>query len=90
VINQLQEEFQAAGKLSLFHALRPFLTTDKGEVSYQEVADQLGMGLNTVRTSIFRLRQKYARTFRSEIARTVGEECDVDEEIRALLSSLAS
>lgn len=89
VLNQLQEEFQAADKLPLFNAIKPFLTTDKGEVSYQEVADQLNMGLNSVRTAIFRLRQKYARTFRNEIAQTVGEEKDIDEEIRDLLTSLA-
>ena len=89
VISQLQEEFQAANKLPLFNAIKPFLTTDKGEVSYQEVADQLNMGLNSVRTAIFRLRQKYARTFRNEIAQTVGEEKDIDEEIRDLLTSLA-
>ncbi len=88
VIKRLQDEFQIAGKLPLFHAIRPFLTSDKGEVSYQEVADQLGMGLNSVRTAIFRFRQRYARTFRDEIALTVGEEKDIDEEIRDLLASL--
>jgi len=89
VMDRLQDEFQAAGKLDLFHAIKPFLTTDKGEVSYQKIADQLNMGLNSLRTAIFRLRQKYARTFRNEIAQTVGEENDIDEEIRDLLASLA-
>ena len=88
VMEHLKEEFQATDRLPLFQALKPFLTTDKGEVSYQEIADQLDMGVNSVRSAIFRLRQKYARTFRNEIAQTVGNEGEIDDEIQALLASL--
>jgi len=87
-MEHLKEEFQATDRLPLFQALKPFLTTDKGEVSYQEIADQLDMGVNSVRSAIFRLRQKYARTFRNEIAQTVGNEGEIDDEIQALLASL--
>ncbi|MDF1753641.1 MAG: sigma-70 family RNA polymerase sigma factor [Verrucomicrobiales bacterium] len=89
VMDRLKREFIAAQKLDQFEAFKPFLVDDKGTVSYSEVATNLGMGVNTVRTAIHRFRHRYARCFRDEIAETVEKEEDVESEIIELLAALS-
>jgi hypothetical protein len=41
-----------------------------------------------VRSSVQRIRQRYAALFREEIASTVNDPCDIDGEIAYLLNAL--
>ena len=88
VIRRLEKDFRDSGRINEYNAFRPFLTADKGEVTYKEVAVELSVGINTAKTSIYRFRQKYARFFREEIEQTIGDDEDIEEEIKALLTSL--
>ena len=87
VMQRLEREFRAVGKYDQFEVLRPLLSSGK-KVPYKEVGQRLGMGLNSVKTTIYRLRQRYARAFREEIACTLIDDGDVDDEIAELLNSL--
>lgn len=90
VMERLEREFRAAQKIDQFEAFKPFLVDEKGTVPYSEVAANLGMGVNTVRTAIHRFRHRYARCFRDEIAETVENEEDVENEIMELLAALSN
>ena len=46
------------------------------------------MGVGAVRTLIHRLRKQYTCLLREEVARTVSEPVDVQEEIHALCDAL--
>jgi RNA polymerase sigma-70 factor (ECF subfamily) len=86
VLGRLRAEMIAAGKASLFDALRPFLTDAAGTMSYPEAAARLAMTEAATRKSVQRLRQRYRELLREEVAHTVGAPHEVEEELRHLLS----
>jgi len=48
------------------------------------VAARLGVPIATLRTWLWRLRQRYRDSLRTEVASTVSDPADVDEELRYL------
>ncbi len=68
-----------------FEQLKACLTGDNPE-RYREIALTLGMTENAVKTAVHRLRERYGRLLREEVAETVASAAEVDEEVRHLLS----
>lgn len=89
VLNQLAEEMRRSGKDELFAALKVYLAAASTAPPHAEVGGQLGMSEGAVKVAAHRLRQRYKQLLRDEIARTVGAEADVDEEIGRLFAALA-
>lgn len=77
------------GKQELFDHLKVYLTTDKDAVPYQNVATELGMTEGSVRVAVHRLRRRYRKLLRDEIAQTVGDEDQIDEEMGSLFAAVA-
>jgi RNA polymerase sigma-70 factor (ECF subfamily) len=90
VMATLQAEFAAAGRSDEFNGLVVLLHRDPDAVSYEALAERLGVSAGALRTSAYRLRQKYRKLLRSEIAETVSTSEETDEEIRFLLSVVGS
>jgi RNA polymerase sigma-70 factor (ECF subfamily) len=88
-INTLRAELVAAGKGEIFETLSPFLEGDKTGVRYEDVAQQMGIGLGAVKSLIHRLRRQFAATLRCEIMHTVSAPHEVDDELRRLRSVFA-
>jgi len=86
----LRTDFIARGKERLFDGLSSFLTSDLHEKSYQSAADQLGLPLSAIKTTVHRLRRDYREKLREEIGRTVASPEEVDDELRCLRKVLAS
>jgi RNA polymerase sigma factor (sigma-70 family) len=86
----LRQEYAAQGKASTFDTLMVFLGSNDSDsrLSYEEAANMLGVGVAGVRTLIHRLRKQYTRLLRAEVARTVSEPVEVQEEIHALCDAL--
>ena len=89
VLNRLRSESDTAETAGRFDALKAFLLDPKGEVSYADAAQRLGMTVSAVRSSIFRLRQRYRDLLRKEISNAVSSPEEVDDEVRHLLSVLS-
>ena len=89
VIERLQKECEADGKTKLFGQLKIFLTSGKDGTAQAEVAQALGMEEGAVRVAIHRLRKRYRELLRDEIAQTLADAADVDEEMRALFGAFA-
>jgi RNA polymerase sigma-70 factor (ECF subfamily) len=89
VIGRLQKEWAAGGKAKLFEQLKVFLTAGRGESSYSETAKKSGMEETAVRVAVHRLRKRYRQLLRDEIAQTLSDAGDVDEEMRALFGAFA-
>ncbi len=90
VIENLQRECDTEGKAKLFEQLKVFLTAGKGELSHAEAAQRLGMDETAVRVAVHRLRKRYRKLLRDEIAQTLANAADVDEEMRALFGAFTA
>lgn len=66
-----------------FEALRPWLMGD-GAASHAETAKTLGMSEGAVKVAVHRLRRRFRELLRQEIAETLDDEADLDDELRYL------
>jgi RNA polymerase sigma factor (sigma-70 family) len=85
-MNKVRSEFEATGKRELFEALKGSLTGE--EPARSETAARLGMTEGAVKVAVHRLRQRYRDLLRAEIAETVSDPSDIDDEMRHLLAAL--
>jgi RNA polymerase sigma factor (sigma-70 family) len=88
-VSGLRADFVARGKERLFDGLSSFLTSDLRETSYQSAAEQLGLPLSAIKTTVHRLRLEYRSKLREEISRTVSSPEEIDEELLYLRKVLA-
>ncbi len=89
VLERLEAEFLARDRKSVFDQLRVFLLGERGSPSYAEVAGSLQMTEGAVKVAVHRLRQHYQELFREEVANTVEQPGEVNEEVKHLFSVLA-
>ena len=90
VIGRLQGECIADGKGGLFEQLKTFLTAGSDSRSHADAASSLNMDEVAVRVAVHRLRKRYRVLLRDEIAQTLADESQVDEEMRALFRAFAA
>ncbi len=88
VMESLREEFVSRGRAAVHDAMLPHLTcavpADDGLL-----ASSLGMDPAALRVALHRFRRRFGELLRSEVAYTVADPEDVEEEIRYLLSVMA-
>jgi RNA polymerase sigma factor (sigma-70 family) len=89
VLTRLEQEYCEAGRDRLFVALKPFLVEASRAITYAEVGAQLGVSEEVVKKSVQRLRRRYGRLFREEIAHTLGDPAHVEDELRYLRQVLS-
>lgn len=87
-MERLRREYESVGKPGEYGVLKAYLTADRGEIPYADVAAKLGMTPGAARVAVHRLRRRFREVFRSGIADTVAHEDDVDDELRHLLGAL--
>jgi RNA polymerase sigma factor (sigma-70 family) len=85
-MDRLQAERVAEGDASPFQRLRGFLTGSEPRIPYREAAAELGMTEGAVKSAVHRLRRRYGSLLREEIAHTVRDPSEVDDEVRHLLA----
>jgi RNA polymerase sigma-70 factor (ECF subfamily) len=88
-MGRLEAEMADKNKQKLFDCLKVSLTTDKDVIPYQNMAAELEMTEGSVRVAVHRLRRRYRKLLRDEIAQTVGDEDQIDEEMGCLFAALA-
>lgn len=89
VHDRLQKEYTDAGKQEQYEQLKPFLV-GASELEPQEVvAQRLGMTGGAFRTAIYRLRRRFRQLVLNEIAHTVAELDEVDDEVQRLFAALS-
>jgi RNA polymerase sigma-70 factor (ECF subfamily) len=90
VVHRLEAEYAAEGQGSQFDALRSALTGDASTAPYADLAAKLGSTEGALRVAVHRMRRRYRRLLRDEIAGTLASPEDVDDELRCLLEALSS
>lgn len=90
VLMTLAEEHKAAGKSDQFEAVKPWLTGDAEDVSQAEAAHRLGINEGALKVAIHRLRRRFRELVKAELAHTLHDPSQVDDELSCLLSALTS
>lgn len=87
--SRLREEYAAAGKAHLYFALKDFPLSGKSERSFQQAATELGMTVPSLKSAVHRLRARYRELVREEVAHTVADPAELNEEARHLIAVLS-
>jgi len=85
----LAGEFAAAGKSEQFETLKPWLLGEVESLSQADAARQLGLTEGAAKVAIHRLRKRFRELVKAEIAQTVGDAAQVQDELRYLLEVLS-
>lgn len=88
-MNALERECQENGKGVLFGEVKELLSSDRDAPTYAELGRRLNLGEGALRMAVLRLRRRYGELLRHEVAQTVGQPEEVDEEMRLLLELIA-
>ena len=86
---RLRAEHERAGKGQVFAELAMFLPGGEAGSTMAESADRVGMSETAVKVAVHRLRQRFRAVFREEIAETVDNPQDIDEETRHVAEALS-
>ena len=89
-LRRLREECETKGRLRLFETLSPYLAAERTEISYATLGRNLGVSEAMVKKQLHNLRQRNRWLLRDEVAHTVENPADVDDEIRHLCAALAA
>jgi RNA polymerase sigma-70 factor (ECF subfamily) len=84
----VERELAEAGKSAQFTRLRPWLTGESIALPQAAAAEQLGLSEAAVKVAIHRLRQRFREAVKAEIAQTVPDGADIDDELRHLVAVL--
>jgi RNA polymerase sigma-70 factor (ECF subfamily) len=90
VLEALRCEYDAAGKVALFDALKIFLYGEKSAESQAAIAARFEMTEGAVRAAVHRLRGRYRDRLREFVGRTVANPSEIEPELRHLLAVLSA
>lgn len=85
-LNQLRDEETLKGAGDCYDQLERFLTGETIGIRYRQVAEALAMNEESVRVRVHRLRRRFGALLRQQIADTIADRNEADDEIRHLLS----
>jgi RNA polymerase sigma-70 factor (ECF subfamily) len=89
VLKRLEQEVMEAGRGRMFSQLKGVLTGDRGGMSHAELARRLDMSEAAVTMAVHRLRRRFRQLIRSEIAHTVRQPDEIEDEMRHLCQVLS-
>jgi RNA polymerase sigma factor (sigma-70 family) len=87
-LSRLQAEFERSGRAAEFEILKGCLMAARGAIDYEMIASQLQTSEGAARVAVHRLRKRFREVYREEIAQTVAEGADLQDELRHLAAAL--
>jgi len=87
---RLAAEEARAGKAEPFARLAPLLTGADDAQPYAELAPALASTPGALRVAVHRLRRRYGELLREEVAGTLADPAEVEDELRALAAALGT
>jgi RNA polymerase sigma-70 factor (ECF subfamily) len=88
-LGRLKSCYRGEGKAAVYDALKDFLSSEAADGDYARIGKKLGMKTGTVAKAVYDVRKRYRELVREEIAHTVTNPADVEEEMRSLLAALS-
>jgi DNA-directed RNA polymerase specialized sigma24 family protein len=90
VLARLRRDWQATGRPTEFDELKACLLGQHPVGGYTAAATRLGTTEGALKTAVHRLRRKFQQALRQDIAETVSDPADIDDEIRYLVRALSA
>lgn len=87
---KLESEFQQQGRSALFAAGRHCLTGDPVGRTYADIAHSLNMSIPALKVAVHRMRARYRDILRSEVAQTLENTAETDDELQRLIRAVSS
>jgi len=84
VLSRLRAEYADSNRGELFEALQGYLAAKEGGELYAAVGARFGMSEDAIKKTVQRMRRRYQELFREEIAQTVSNAEEVEDELRHL------
>jgi DNA-directed RNA polymerase specialized sigma24 family protein len=88
VMTTLQAEAHWKGNARLFERIRPVLLGREASPAYAVIAADLGVSESRIKLAVHRYRGRYRLLLREEIARTLDDPAEIEEEITTLIAAL--
>lgn len=88
VWSRLRARYAERGQQELVDLLRPLITTQPDDETFQRLSVASKKSVSTLRVTLHRLRTRYRETLFQEIAETIDAPNDVDAELAELLNAL--
>ena len=88
VLAKVRADYVKGGKEATFEALKGFLIGEKEQGGYADIARALGTTEGAIKVTVHRLRRRFRDVLRTEIAATVSDDSEIDDEIRYLIAVL--
>jgi len=88
VLRLLAAEYTETGRAEVFDVLKVVLSEGKGAIRAAAAAMQLGMSEDAVHSATHRLRKRYREILQDEIAATLDDPSELDDEIQSLFDAL--
>jgi RNA polymerase sigma-70 factor (ECF subfamily) len=88
-VGRLRQEYADDGKAELFDQLKDLEPGERGIRGYGEIGAQFGLSEGAVKSAVHRLRLRHRDLLRDEIAATLDNRNEVDDEIRYLIQTLS-
>ena len=89
VLAELERDFARRDKAEMFRQIKQHLWGEAREVPYPESADRARMSVSAFKSAVHRVRRQYRDRLRAEVAETVADPADVDDELRHLVMVLS-
>ena len=89
-LRRLREECERKGRRRVFDVLSAYLAVERDDVSCASLATKLGVPQGTVKKLLYHMRQRYRWLLRDEVAQTVENPADIEDELRHLCGALAA
>jgi DNA-directed RNA polymerase specialized sigma24 family protein len=89
-LRRLREECERKGRWRVFDVLSAHLTVERDDVSSASLSTTLGVPQSTVKKLLYHMRQRYRWLLRDEVAQTVENPADIEDELRHLCGALAA
>ncbi len=84
----LRDEAEAAGELSRFEALQPWLVTPSGHDTALATAQSMGLSDGAFKVAVHRLRKRFRQVVLERVAATVDDPSEVQLELNYLIEVL--
>ena len=89
-LDALQRECVAEGRADFFEHIKPWLTGEAAHGDQTALAARCGMNANALKVAVHRLKQRFRRLLKAEVAGTLDDPDLVEAELGALFSALGS
>jgi RNA polymerase sigma-70 factor (ECF subfamily) len=89
-LRSLRGEFEASGKGRQFEVLKGCLVGDRCLPAYSEIGARLEMTEGAIKMAVHRMRGRFREILRDEIAQTVSDAAEIDDELHYLISAMSS